>query len=80
MLAFVNAAIDELQRSLGLDGTQFFCECGSSGCKERITLTRTEYASLLEASKPVVVEAHADPRATAVSELRDHAGPAGMPV
>lgn len=68
MLAFVNAAIDELQRSLGLSDSEFFCECGSNVCNERIPLTSAEYAILLEASEPVLVEAHAHRRAGASLE------------
>ena len=71
MLAFVNAAIDELQRSLCLAESEFFCECGRDTCSERITLTRAEYASLLEASEHVISEAHAARRAGAVPETGD---------
>ena len=71
MLAFVNEAIEELQRSLGLADADFFCECGSIWCKERITLTRAEYATRLEALEPVIAEGHADRRASAFSESAD---------
>lgn len=71
LLAFVNTAIDELQRSLGLADSEFFCECGSNMCDERIKLTRAEYARLLEASEPVIVEAHGNSRASAVPETGD---------
>lgn len=73
LLACVNTAIDELERSLGLHDGEFFCECGSSVCNERIKLTRAEYASLREASQPVTVDAHANGRASHVPEPADEA-------
>ena len=59
LLAYVNAAMDELQRSLGFTDSHFFCECGGILCKQRVTLTRAEYASLRSASKLVISESHA---------------------
>ena len=66
MMAAVNGVLDHLHGSLGLADTEFFCECGGSGCRERMTLTRAEYARLREEARPVMIEAHArrDPRAT----------------
>ena len=59
MMANVNGVIDQLHRSLGLAESDFFCECGHIGCKERITLTRTQYANLREDNRPVLVAEHA---------------------
>lgn len=64
MMAAVNGVMDNLHGSLGLTDTEFFCECGRPGCRERMTLTRAEYARLREEARPVMIEAHArrDPR------------------
>lgn len=70
-MAFVNNAIAELQRSLGLTDADFFCECGSIWCTERITLTRAQYANLLEACEPVIAERHAGRRKIGFSESAD---------
>lgn len=58
-MAAVNGFLNDLHGSLGLTDTQFFCECGRSGCRERTTLTRAEYAHLREEARPVLIEAHA---------------------
>lgn len=59
LMAEVNAAINYLHGSLDLEYSDFFCECGDFGCRERMTLTRAEYASLREEGRPVMVAAHA---------------------
>ncbi len=58
MMATVNRVIDELHGSLGLTDSDFFCECGRIGCKERIKLTRAEYANLRENDRLVLVAEH----------------------
>ncbi|HSK15383.1 MAG TPA: hypothetical protein VK915_04365 [Gaiellaceae bacterium] len=58
-MAAVNGVLDDLHRSLGITDTEFFCECGRIDCKERMTLTRAEYARLREEARPVMVKAHA---------------------
>lgn len=70
LIGTANEAIDRLHRSLDLADSDFFCECGHSGCKERITLSRAEYASLLEESRPLIAPAHADRESAADTELR----------
>lgn len=74
MMAAVNDAIDHLHHSLDLADSDFFCECGDRGCKERITLSRAEYASWREESRPLLVVAHADRGSSADSELRELRG------
>lgn len=59
MMAAVNGVLDDLHRSLGVSDTEFFCECGLIGCRERMTLTRAEYARLREDARPVLIEGHA---------------------
>ena len=59
VMAAVNDVIENLHHSLGLPDSDFFCECADIGCKERITLTRDEFARLRSESRPVVVAAHA---------------------
>ena len=59
MMAVVNGVIDDLHASLGLAESDFFCECGHTECKERITLTRAEYASLRQAGRPLLGGQHA---------------------
>ena len=63
-MAAVNGVLHDLHGSLGLTDTEFFCECGRIGCRERMTLTRAEYARLREEARPVLIEAHCsgDPR------------------
>lgn len=65
LMAEVNAAIDSLHGSLNLWYSDFFCECGDFGCRERMTLTRAEYASLREEGRPVIVAAHAQRESSA---------------
>lgn len=73
MMATVNRVIDELHASLGLADSAFFCECGRIGCKEQITLTRSEYADLRRDDRPLLATEHADRR----DDLPAHArGPA----
>jgi hypothetical protein len=55
----INGVIDDLHGSLGLADSDF-CECGHIACKERITLTRAEYASLRDDGGLVLVAAHAE--------------------
>lgn len=59
VMAAVNGVLDDLHGSLGLTDSEFFCECGRIGCRERITLTRAEYARLREEARPVIIKAHA---------------------
>lgn len=61
LMATVNGVIDQLHGSLGLSDSDFFCECGHSACKERIRLTRTEYANLRDDHRPVLVADHRTP-------------------
>ena len=70
MMATVNEAIDRLHSSLDLADSDFFCECGRIECKERLTLSRAEYANLLDESRPLVVSAHADREDATDTELR----------
>lgn len=70
LMAAVNEAIDRLHSSLDLADSDFFCECGHAWCKERITLSRGEYAGLLEESRPLLAAAHADRENAAETELR----------
>jgi hypothetical protein len=56
----INGVIDDLHGSLGLADSDFFCECGHIARKERITLTRAEYASLRDDGGLVLVAAHAE--------------------
>lgn len=74
LMAAVNKAIDRLHSSLDLADSDFFCECGHIGCKERITLSRAEYASLCEESRPLLAAAHADRESAADTELRELRG------
>ena len=67
MMAIVNGVIDDLHGSLGLDDSEFFCECGRSACRERIKLTRTEYASLRDHHRPLLVADHAHRRPAVVA-------------
>lgn len=74
MMAAVNDAIDHLHHSLDLADSDFFCECGDRGCKERVTLSRAEYARWREESRPLLVVAHADRGSSGDSELRELRG------
>lgn len=79
MMATVNGAIDKLHGSLGLTDSDFFCECGRSDCKERIKLTRTEYAKLRDDHRTLLVADHAHRRPGVVArphELRIATGAA----
>ncbi len=58
IMATVNREIDRLHSSFGLADSAFFCECGAIGCKERIALSRSEYALLRAESRPLLVPAH----------------------
>lgn len=60
-------------RSIWAD-SDFFCECGHTFCKERVTLGRAEYASLLEESRPLIAAAHADRRNAAGTEQHELRG------
>ena len=73
-MAEVNEAVDRLHRSFDLTYSDFFCECGHNGCKERITLSRAEYAGLLEESRPLIAPAHADRESAAAAELHELRG------
>lgn len=73
-MASVNGVIDDLHASLGLADSDFFCECGHIGCKERITLTRAEYASLRNDDRLVLAAAHANRDSGAVAELHELRG------
>ena len=59
LMAAVNQVIDDLHHSLGLLDSDFFCECAHIGCRERITLTRDEFARSRSEARPVVIAAHA---------------------
>ena len=59
VMGAVNDVIEELHHSLGLRDSDFFCECADIGCRERITLSRAEFARLRSESLPVVVAGHA---------------------
>ena len=74
IMAAVNEAIDRLHGSLDVAESEFFCECGHSGCRERLTLSRAEYASLLDASRPLLSAAHADREYAVGAELRSLGG------
>ena len=74
MMAAVNAEIDRLHSSLGMAESDFFCECGDVACKERVTISRGEYASWRESARPLLVAAHADRESTADTELRELRG------
>lgn len=58
MMATVNGVIDKLHSSLGLTDSDFFCECGHVGCRERIKLTRNEYSHLRDDERPVLATDH----------------------
>lgn len=58
LMVAVNAEIDRLHRSFGLAESDFFCECGDSACKERVTIGRAEFAELRSRSGRVVTPAH----------------------
>ena len=60
LMLSINGVIDDLLRSLGLADSDFFCEFGHTACKERITLTRAEYASLRDDGGLVLVAVHAE--------------------
>lgn len=73
LLAEANQEVDGLHRSFDLPDSEFFCECGHIGCKERITLSRDEYAGLRDQSRPLIAPAHAD-REGAPGELHELRG------
>ena len=68
MMAVVNRVIDELHGSLGLTDSDFFCECGHIDCRERVTLTRTEYARLRDDDRAVLVADHRHRRPGVVAQ------------
>lgn len=85
MMETVNLVLDNLHRSLGLADTDFFCECGHIGCKERLRLTRAEYATLQKRGQPLLVDAHSHRRSglASVHDIwgeRKRAGPTPTPV
>lgn len=57
-MAAVNDEIDRLHGSLDLPDSEFFCECGHTGCAERVKLSREEFASLRAESRLLLVAAH----------------------
>ena len=71
LIATVNGVIDQLHGSLGLVDSDFFCECGQSDCKERVKLTRTEYANLRDDDRPVLVADHAHRLPGLLAQPRD---------
>ena len=71
MMATVNLVLDDLHRSLDLADTDFFCECGHIGCKERLTLTRAEYADFRERRQPLLADAHAHRRSATLATVHD---------
>ena len=54
----VNDQIQRLHVSLGLPDSEFFCECGHPGCKERVMLSRDEFATLRAGSRRLLAAAH----------------------
>lgn len=74
LMAAVNEVIDELHRSLDLADSDFFCECADVGCRERITLTRDEFARLRRESRPLVIALHAHRIAGAPAEVLELRG------
>ena len=74
LMAAANDVIDELHRSLGLPDSDFFCECAHIVCRERITLTRDEFARLRSTSRPIVVPAHAHRLGDATAEVLELRG------
>lgn len=69
-MAAVNEEIDRLHGSLDLPDSEFFCECGHTGCAERIKLSRQEFASLRAESRLLLVAAHVNPLSTALTTQR----------
>ena len=74
LMAEANEAIDGLHRSFDLGDSDFFCECGHASCKERVTLSRAEYARLREESRPLIAAAHAERESAAATELHELRG------
>ena len=74
LMAAVNEVIDELHRSLDLPDSDFFCECADIGCRERVTLTRDEFARLRSESRPLIIAAHAHRIANAPAEVLELRG------
>lgn len=77
MMAAVNDEIDRLHGSLDLPDSEFFCECGHTGCAERVKLTRQEFASLRAESRLLLIAAHLNGASSALptqagSERRGH--------
>lgn len=70
LMATVNGVIDQLHGSFGLPDSDFFCECGQFDCKERIKLTRTEYADLRDDDRAVLVAEHASRGAGVAADPR----------
>ena len=74
VMAAVNQVIDDLHDSLGLPDSDFFCECDHIGCRERITLTRGDFARLRSESRAIVIAAHAHRIANAPAEVLELRG------
>lgn len=68
IMAAVNGVIDDLHRSLGIEESEFFCECGHSRCRERVRLSRSEYLSAREESRSLILQGHAHRRSDAAGE------------
>jgi len=74
-LAEVNSHILEAaQESSAVTGDwEFFCECGQPDCRELVTLSLPEYASLRERGEPVLAPSHRLPPGTRLPMLIDAA-------
>jgi hypothetical protein len=68
----VNDAIADLGRKfqVGAEGLDFFCECSTQDCLERLALTLAAYDGLRAASEPLLVQGHLFERA---ADARAHA-------
>lgn len=58
----VNESIAEIGRKfqVGDTGLDFFCECGTDGCLERLSLTVRAFDGLRSAAEPLLAGGHAD--------------------
>jgi len=72
-MAMVNDEIQRLHGSLGLLDSEFFCECGHTSCKERVTLSRDEFAALRAGSRRLLVAAHVNGGDAGTAPLQDGA-------
>ena len=70
MMATVNDEIDRLHGALDLPDSEFFCECGHTGCAERVWLSRQEFASLRAESRLLLVAAHVYEASNALATKR----------